>query len=204
MYDSQTLDEILNVTLSGAFRCLDVADVDSNGNLEILLGEGGVSVGSMSFHGHLYIYDSAGTQVYASANLGRPIYNIEVADLDDDGKLEIVMTSDRIEIWDADTKDSIWSTSNTLIDVGEDDALVLADLDNDGNLDIITRATSFSANNRVLVYNVNGVVPDDGNGDGNGNGNGDGQEDDSDTPFPGFVVIVFTVTVLAVIIARKR
>jgi hypothetical protein len=114
------------------------------------------------------------------------------------------MTSDRIEIWDADTKDSIWSTSNTLIDVGEDDALVLADLDNDGNLDIITRATSFSANNRVLVYNVNGVVPDDGNGDGNGNGNGDGQEDDSDTPFPGFVVIVFTVTVLAVIIARKR
>ena len=37
---------------------------------------------------------------------------------------------------------------------------MLADLDEDEKLDIITRVTSYSANNHVLVYRVNGMVQD--------------------------------------------
>jgi hypothetical protein len=206
MYNSQTFEELLNITLSGIFECLDLADVDSDGNIEILLGEGGVSLGSMSFQGHLYIYDSSGNQEYASADLGRPVYNVEVADLDNDGNLEIVITSDRVEIWNATTKESIWSTTNTIIHVGENDALELADLDGDGKLDIITRATSYSDNNRVLVYKVNGVVSDDGNGDDggdNGDDTGNGDDGGSGTPFPGFVVLIFVAIAVAAIYRKK-
>ncbi len=217
--DSQTLDIKLNKTLNGSFTCIELADVDSDGDMEIIVGEGGIT--GMSYHGYVYIYDSAGTLEWESEDLGRAVHSIEVADLDNDGNKEIVITSDRLEIWNAGNKTSIWSTSNTLIDVGEEDALVLADLDDDGNLDILTRATSYSANNRVLAYKVNGFVlpdivdddtSDDDDDDTDGDDTGDGDNSDDEDGFLGLgndltliMILMFAgIGIIMPMVSRKR
>lgn len=169
--DSQTMAIMLNISVSGSLQCMDIADVDGDGSLEIIIGEGGVNIGSLTYYGHVYIYDSAGTQEYASADLTKMIDGIVVADIDNDGNMEIVLTSDNTEIWKAGDKSTLWSGSN-LITMGEDDGLELADLDGDGKLDIITRAESYSSGNRVIVYKVNGIVVAD-TGDTGGDAGGD-------------------------------
>ena len=213
--DSQTLEIKLNKSISGSFQCIDLADIDDDGAIEIIAGEGGVDIGSFNYFGHIFVYDSAGTQEWGSGDLGEIVNGLKVADIDKDGNMEIVYTSDKVKILNADNKSTIWSGSN-LISVGDDDSLCLADIDGDGKLDILTRADSYSAGNRVIVYKVNGIVEDtgddgtgddgtgdDGTGD-DGTGDNETGDGDSGTPFPGIMFIVIAFVSLAVVFKIKR
>jgi hypothetical protein len=207
--DSQTLEFKLNKSLSGCFQCMDLADIDSDGNIEIILGDGGVTLGTLSYFGHINIYDSTGTLEWGSLDLGEMITGIRCADIDNDGNKELVTASDRIKILNASNKSAIWSGTN-LISVGDDDCLVLADIDGDGKFDILTRVDSYSAGNRALVYKVNGVVAPvddtadndtDGTSDGDTTGNGTNNETDSGSFLEdNLVMIVVAVVVIAAVV----
>ena len=200
--DSQTLEIKLNISIPGSVQCLELADIDGDGNIEIIVGDGGVTLGTLSYHGHIRIYDSAGTLKWGSEDLGEMITAIKVADIDDDGKLEMVTASDRIKILDASNKSLIWSSAN-LISVGDDDCLVLADIDGDGTLDILTRTSTYSAGNRALVYKVNGVVaPDDTPSDGETDETEDQIADDSGSFLENnMMILVAIIVIIAIVVA---
>ncbi|MDD4307470.1 MAG: VCBS repeat-containing protein [Thermoplasmata archaeon] len=213
--DSQTLEIKLNISVSGSLQCLSLADIDQDGAIEIIIGDGGVSTGTLSYFGHIFVYDSSGTLEWGSQDLGEMINAIAVSDIDSDGAMEIVTTSDRVKVLYAGNKTAVWSGTN-LISVGDGDSLVLADLDGDGKKDILTRADSYSDGNRAVVYTVNGFSTavdegdtDDANDDGTSDDGNETENDESgsfleDNMLIIVAVVVVVATVAAVIFMIRR
>lgn len=213
--DSQTLEIKLNISVSGSLQCLILADIDQDSTIEMIIGDGGVSTGTMSYFGHIFVYDSSGTLEWGSQDLGEMINAIAVSDIDGDSAMEIVTTSDRVKVLYAENKTAIWSGAN-LISVGDGDGLVLADVDGDGNKDVLTRADSYSAGNRVVVYTVNGFstaddddATDDATDDGTSDDGNETENDDSgsfleDNMLVIVAVVIVIVAVAAVVLLKKR
>lgn len=87
------------------FSALAIADVDNDGKLEIIAGQGRES--SISPGTYLIVYDGATLQEkWRSAHLSVPngVHDIKVADVDGDGHQELIATlGDRLVVYDAIT-----------------------------------------------------------------------------------------------------
>ncbi len=135
VYDLETLEvEFESEDLQGCVEGMRVVDLDGDDTLDII-----VSNGYRYREGWCFIYTWNGEtyeRVWKSANLGPKIYGMDVADIDGDGVLEIVLSNmgGSIFVYDGTTHSLEWRKD----DLGRDIlGLVIEDVDNDGQLEII-------------------------------------------------------------------
>ncbi len=200
-----SLNILVNKSIGNYLKCLDVADMDGDGQKEIIVGDGQMILNTLDYVGHIRIYDSEGNPEWESMDLGRIIENIVTDDVDGDGNMEFVIASDKIEIWGAVNKTTMWETS-TLFSVGEDGALIVKDINGDGVKEIVTRASSYTAGNRILVYRIS--VPEEAPPDNTDDTTNttttvdDGAEEESQ-PTPGLdIYLIVAGIAAAAVIAR--
>lgn len=120
--------------LFGCIEGLKIIDLNGDGTLEII-----VSNGYRYREGWCYIYSFDGVdyrRVWRSDNIGPKAYGLDVADIDDDGVLEIVVSNMNgyIFVYDGETRLLEWRSENLGRDVL---GLTIADPDRDGQLEII-------------------------------------------------------------------
>ncbi|MGA1794008.1 MAG: FG-GAP repeat domain-containing protein [Thermoplasmatota archaeon] len=120
--------------LEGCTEGLKVIDLEGDGTLEIV-----VSNGYRYREGWCYIFRYDGSdyrRVWRSDNLGPKAYGLDVADIDDDGTLEIVVSNmdGHIFVYDGETRQVEWKSRNLGRDIL---GLTIADPDKDGQLEII-------------------------------------------------------------------
>jgi hypothetical protein len=136
VYDLATFEvEFESVDLGGCVEGFKVTDLDSDGNMDIVL-----STGYRYREGYLYVFEWDGFSYerrWKSGNIGPKAYGLDVADIDNDEIPEIVVSNmdGRIRAYDGRTFQLEWTSS----DLGRDIlGLVIADVDGDGELEIIT------------------------------------------------------------------
>lgn len=120
--------------LGGCTEGLKVLDVDDDGTIEII-----VSNGYRYRDGWCYIFSYNGVdyvQEWKSGNIGPKAYGLDVADIDNDGTQEIVVSNmaGYIMAFDGITRDMEWRSKELGRDIL---GLVIADPDSDGQLEII-------------------------------------------------------------------
>ena len=135
VYDLDTLEvEFESEDLQGCVEGMKVVDLDGDDTLDII-----VSNGYRYREGWCFIYTWNGEtyeRVWRSGNLGPKVYGMDVADIDDDGVIEIVLSNmgGSIFVYDGVTHSLEWRED----DLGRDIlGLVIEDVDNDGQLEII-------------------------------------------------------------------
>ena len=126
--------EFMSEDLGGCVEGLKVVDLDGDLIPEIIL-----STGYRYRDGYLmiYSYDGEGySRIYKSENIGPKAYGLEVADLDDDGDLEIIVSNmaGRIYVFDALTREIEWTSPQLGRDIL---GLTVGDPDGDGDIEII-------------------------------------------------------------------
>jgi len=120
--------------LGGCTEGLKVIDLDGDQLPEIVL-----STGYRYRDGYCMVYSWDGegyTRTWKSANIGPKAYGLEIADIDGDSVLEIIVSNmaGQIFVYDSLTKDLEWSAS----DLGRDMlGLTVGDPDGDGEPEII-------------------------------------------------------------------
>jgi hypothetical protein len=145
------------------FTGISIADVDQDGNLEALWGAGQNSTGGDT----LYVYSVVTKlQKWRSKDIDGPFYGVEIADVDNDGALEIIAVSNEsessygsgiISVFDANTHKLEWQCNGEfLLDVwtGIWDLKVI-DIDNDGIQEIII-AADYLYTGKIWI--INGVT----------------------------------------------
>ena len=127
---------------------INVADVDDDGHLEVLWGSGCSSTGS----DHLFIHEIPSCNFeWQSKHIDPPFYAVEIADVDDDGEIEIVTLSYEsnsgydsgiMTIFNSGDYSVEWQSSETFFQnvwTGMYNIQV-EDIDGDGDTEIITAA----------------------------------------------------------------
>ncbi|MCD4818455.1 MAG: T9SS type A sorting domain-containing protein [Candidatus Cloacimonetes bacterium] len=137
-----------------------VADIDGDGDLEVLIGSGQ----------NLFAYHHDGTPVagFPVGVGGSAHYTPAIADIDNDGEIEIVIAGQRSDLY-------VFNGDGTLKEgwpqnLGDDDGAccspALSDLDNDGDLEIVIGTyKDLNLNNdgilaRVYVFHHDGTIYD--------------------------------------------
>jgi hypothetical protein len=120
--------------LGGCVEGLKIVDLDSNGILEII-----VSNGYRYREGFCFIFSWDGSdykRLWRSSNIGPKAYGLDIADIDNDDVLEIVVSNmaGNIIVYNAETRQEEWRSKNLGRDIL---GLVIADPDKDGQLEII-------------------------------------------------------------------
>jgi hypothetical protein len=131
----RTLPETFNSTTWSGINALTVADIDNNGENEVLVGA------SVFYDGYVFALDASNGQLVSSLPLPQstPAFSLKLADINGDSSLEILAGagSTYIDIIDASTF-SWESTLPSLISSPKPLwTLDTVDWDNDQNLDII-------------------------------------------------------------------
>ncbi len=125
---------------------LDVADVNNDGAADIAIASGDAQI---------YFFDTA-TSTWQSISTGLPtrgVLGIRLADMDMDGKSDVVLWSSRnISIYKADpgfqwSQLATFTTSETALS-----GMTIADFDHDGFNDIAYLASTNSGDNKLRVY----------------------------------------------------
>jgi outer membrane protein assembly factor BamB len=137
-----------------SYRGTNVHDIDNDGTNEILVGYA-LKQGETEGEGYFRVFDGKTYELeYESPNLGGDVEAIEVADVDDDGELEIITVAGYrlrpgwVYVFDAATYAQEWKSP----DYGPKPyGLDVADVDNDGVLEIIT------GNQAGIVRVINGI-----------------------------------------------
>lgn len=143
-----------------------LADVDKDGDLEIIVhhqsSPGGIAV--INTDGSVNTYNGIYRKQLRISNLGRGHVNPPVADVDDDGNLELILCGDAShgtsppKIWDLVD----WKLDATLPFPSEDPGTV-ADIDGDGKLEIIQpnplNVTIFKYNSATANYDIIYTIP---------------------------------------------
>lgn len=131
--ESKTL-EWKSPDLQGCVEGLKIIDLEGDGTMEIV-----VSNGYRYREGWCYIFRYDGLvyrRVWRSDNLGPKAYGLDVADIDNDDTLEIVVSNmdGYIFVYDGVTHQREWRSKNLGRDIL---GLTIADPDKDGQLEII-------------------------------------------------------------------
>lgn len=135
IFDLETKElEWKSPDLQGCIEGLKCVDLDGDGTLEII-----VSNGYRYREGWCYIFRYDGTdytRIWRSENLGPKAYGLDVADIDNDETLEIVVSNmdGYIFVYDGITRQLEWKSKNLGRDIL---GLTIADPDKDGQLEII-------------------------------------------------------------------
>ncbi|MFH1119490.1 MAG: FG-GAP-like repeat-containing protein [Bacteroidota bacterium] len=144
--NAQTLE---NRILSYTNRCIDAADIDGDGDLDLL------SAGLNNLQWH----KNTGNALFRNF-LITPGYNdvraVKAVDIDDDGDMDILVssfTNNRI-LWQRNNGNEIFDEVILTNSAGGTEFIEVADMDNDGDLDILGAAF-----NSDLVY----LLTNDGN-----------------------------------------
>ncbi|MBD3189907.1 MAG: PQQ-binding-like beta-propeller repeat protein [Candidatus Heimdallarchaeota archaeon] len=131
----------------------NVADLDGDGNLEVLMGSVGSDI--------LFCLNHDGTQKWNFSNFGTPMFYTAVADLEGDGQFEIVLASFTNFItclnssggflWSANAGGASYSLSSW--------APTIADLDGDGHMEIIVCSNDGNPpyGGKVFCFNSTGA-----------------------------------------------
>lgn len=139
---------------------ITVGDVDEDGDVEVLWGAGGGSTGP----DHLFIADtSTQTIEWQSIDLIGPLSAVDVGDVDDDGRDEIVMVSYQsnsgidngiIHIFDAQTHDLEWRSGDVPDGVGMCgvDSVKIGDVDGDGETEFVITSIAYSYDGAIHIY----------------------------------------------------
>gem|GEM_PF-1002820 len=127
---------------------INVADTDNDGQLEVLWGSGCSSSGS----DHLFVHEiPSGNFEWQSKHIDPPFYSVEIADVDDDGTLEIVTLSHEsnsgydsgiMTIFNSEDHTIEWQCDENffyLVWTGMYN-MEVEDIDNDGETEIIVAA----------------------------------------------------------------
>lgn len=127
---------------------INVADVDNDGQLEVMWGAGCSSTGS----DHIFIHEiPSGNFEYQSKHIDPPFYSVEIGDVDDDGEAEIVTLSSAsnsgydsgiMTIFNAEDHSIEWQCDEQYFEnVWEGMyAMEIEDIDGDGGTEIIVAA----------------------------------------------------------------
>lgn len=96
IWDNNTLPS------SSVFRCVDAADIDGDGQMEVLGGVAGATTGSQGVF--VYVYDYAtGVEEGRTLHLGGGTFgsatDLEIGDFDGDGALEFAALSRNVGVW---------------------------------------------------------------------------------------------------------
>ncbi|RLF72934.1 MAG: hypothetical protein DRN42_06025, partial [Thermoplasmata archaeon] len=135
VFDLQTKElEWISPDLGGCMEGLKVLDLDSDGKLEIV-----ASNGYRYREGYIFVFryeDGEYRQVWRSDDIGPKVYGLDVGDVDEDGRLEIVAgtLSGYVYIYDAVSHTLEWRSPNLGRDVL---GVVIGDPDSDGEVEII-------------------------------------------------------------------
>ncbi len=131
-------------------RVIDVADVNGDGKSEIIVGG---DLTGLTSNGYIQIYSLNGTLISKKDDFSSSVANIKVADLREDGNMEMVVATDSIKILYPTNFTLIWS-SGTLYDVGMNSGMVITDLAGNGTTEIIVWAYSYTEGGRIYEYTI--------------------------------------------------
>ncbi|UCE36878.1 MAG: VCBS repeat-containing protein [Thermoplasmata archaeon] len=133
--------------VGGSVNATAVGDLDNDGDLDIITGDGGANVyicNNSLIHRNMPLNSA----IWAGDVLVDNIYAVAVGDLDNDGDLDLAtgnfvgMTGENIHVWEnVEPWNPNWATINGVGKTWVNAtvlAIALGDLDNDGDLDIVT------------------------------------------------------------------
>lgn len=156
---------------------VNIADVDMDGELEVLWGAGWTSTGP----DNLFIADIASEEIeYASMDITGPFYTVEIGDVDDDGEQELVVISYEsnsgydsgiITVFDAETKAIEWQCDGDFLGMAWTGIYTseLYDIDGD-NLKELIVAAGDTYDGRIWVIDLKNYVIQDEHTYGYGSG----------------------------------
>ncbi|MCB2183986.1 MAG: DUF4214 domain-containing protein [Desulfobulbaceae bacterium] len=141
--------KFLLTTIGRTFATPLVADIDNDGNMEIV---------AATLEGYLYGWDNTGSQIFATqtrtipAVTGNPIFGAPIAvDLDDDGKLEIIVSQGaQLVIVDSEGTQITQSDSTEYIFEMFKGAAAAKDIDGDYKIDLISGGNTSSKDQAVV------------------------------------------------------
>lgn len=156
--DTSTRTEKWSLPVSGPMdSAISYGDVDSDGVNEVIWGVGGASTG----HHSLAIADIfTGTIEWENVHVEGPLAAVDTGDIDDDGRDEIVMVSNksdndymgRVLIFDAMTHVLEWSSTTSLSGFYDVRSVRVADVDDDGQTEFVVTSGSYTEGG-IKVYN---------------------------------------------------
>jgi hypothetical protein len=143
----------------GGWNALTAADVNLDGNMDLIAGGFGVRVWTGNG-------GAGGTLVWTDSSVGLPAsgnyWGVEIGDVDHDGKPDIVAADNNngIKAWTGNGgtgAGSNWTDAYTGTDLPSTESfadVALGDVNNDGNLDVVT--TAYYSGNGVRCFLGNG------------------------------------------------
>ncbi|HOE64311.1 MAG TPA: VCBS repeat-containing protein [Candidatus Sumerlaeota bacterium] len=154
-------DYSLVTTLQGGVRSVAYADMDKDGDLDIIaVGGWKTTHPIVKYYGEIYWYENNGsgggwTQHYVDEFLDA--ISVCVADVDGDGDMDIIAASyhlNEISLWKNDGKGGGWEKTQIVADFAGACSVFPADVDGDGDIDIVAAAKD---SNTVAWFVNNGT-----------------------------------------------
>lgn len=145
----ETFDLIYSLPLDNYSREIEVVDINNDGELDILLTfiVGDIHLGKLIGNGN---FGFLAMESIDFSDFGYRPYNIKCGDLDNDGDLDVAVSSkeySRVQVLSNNGTGDF--SYNLIAESISTDPIDLADIDNDGDLDIII-AGSYSYDNQNL------------------------------------------------------
>ena len=119
-----------------------VGDLDNDGYADIISGDDHGVVGT----GNVYVFENTGSFSFNPGvdigDAGGDIWGVAIADIDNDGALDIVSGDANSDVYVWKNSGSPWSSWSTYNDIGNANGIVysisVGDFDNDGDIDIVS------------------------------------------------------------------
>lgn len=153
---NETFDLVYSLPLSIASRDIEVVDINNDGNKDIILTfvSGTTRLAKLISNGD-FSYQSIESINFS--NYGYSPYKFRCGDLDNDGDIDIVVSSYEYSRVQLLKNDGTGNFSYNLIQQSiATDSIDIADIDNDGDLDIITGGSYSYGNQNLSLIKNNG------------------------------------------------
>jgi hypothetical protein len=145
---------------------MQLADVDNDGDLDIVTAENTFGNNVIWLENPRPLGDPTSTWTkHVIGSHGDWSHDIEVGDIDRDGKIDVVTRKSNTYIRFQNTPDS-WTTKDITSVVGGDEGMALGDIDSDGDLDLASNgkwieAPADTRNGTWIAHNISSGWPSD-------------------------------------------